>query len=760
MESKIWYNKPALEWKEGLPIGTGRLAAMVLGYIEEEKIALNHEWLWRGKTKHRDVEIRNHNLPKVRELLLDGKYEEGTLAANKAFGGDGGISDKPGRVDKYQPAGDFHFKLDQGEVNNYYRELNLDNGLVTVRYETENDTIIRQTIADLVNDLIIVRIKSMNRNLSGLFWLDRIEDKECEILKTVESNVIKMEGSFKEGNEFIVKAEFKVKNGDLVKYGDNVIQVNDASEILVFINIGTSAKGEKPEDECNRYNIPNSTWEKLMQEHLKKYSSNYGALKLELQCKEKNIPTDERIRDYRQGKEDVGLELLYFNYGRYLLYTSSANAELPANLQGKWNEDINPAWDSDYHHDINLEMNYWMAETANLHKYTDALFNHMERFIPHGKEVAKKLYNCNGVYLPLQTDPWGRATPEAFGWAVWIGAGPWLAQHMWWHYEYGLDEEFLRKRAYPFIKEVAAFYESYLIKDVKGIYQIVPSQSPENRFIGSGELPVSLCVSSTMDVQLAMDLLSHAIKGAKILGVDDDKITIWQEILDHLPKMKVGSKGQLLEWNEEFQECEPGHRHISHLFGLFPADIITENTSELWEAAKVSLENRLSTGGGHTGWSRAWTACCFARLGNGEAAKHHLKALITDFATDSLLDLHPPRIFQIEGNLGGAASVLEMIFQSYHEELDFLPALPKVWKQGKITGVRGRGGYTVNIEWKNNQLICAEIMAIKDKICKMKFKENDWVIRDEKDQLIKYTKEEKLILFEINAGEKYFISYS
>ena len=757
MNSKLWYNKPAKGWKEGLPIGTGRLAAMVLGYIEEERIALNHEWLWRGKTKYRDIEIQHYNLHKVRELLLDGKYEEGTLSCYRDFCGGGDDFENPGRVDKYQPAGDLHFKLKQGEVNNYYRELNMDTGVVTVRYETESDTIVRQTVADLVNDLLIVRIKSLNNNLSGSFWLDRIEDKDCDILKTVESNTLNMKGSFKGGNDFIVKAELRVKNGDLVHNGDNTIQVNDASEIVVFINIGTSAKGEKPEEECNRYKIPNLTWEKLLQEHLKEYSNNYGALKLELECKEKNIPTNERISDYRQGKEDVGLELLYFNYGRYLLCACSANAELPANLQGKWNEEIEPAWDCDYHHDINIQMNYWIAETGNLHKHTEVLFDYLERFIPHGKEVAKKIYNCNGIYLPITGDPWGKANPELIGWAAWIGAAPWLAQHMWWHYEYGLDEKFLRNRAYPFIKEVAAFYESYLIKDSNGIYQIIPSQSPENRFVGSGELEVSLCISSTMDIQLVMDLLIHAIKGAKILCIDENKITIWQGILDHLPKMKVGSKGQLLEWNEEFEECEPGHRHISHLFGLFPADIITENSSELWEAARVALENRLSTGGGHTGWSRAWTACCFARLGDGEKARYHLKTLITDFATDSLLDLHPPRIFQIDGNLGGAAAVLEMIFQSYHEVLDFLPALPNEWKQGKIYGIRGRGGYSVNIEWKNNQLVCAEVMAIKDKICKIKCKDNDYVIKDDQDQLIKYKKDGNLLTFEIKSGKKYFV---
>jgi alpha-L-fucosidase 2 len=759
MNNRLWYTKPASEWKEGLPVGSGRLAAMVMGTSAEERIALNHEWLWRGKTRFRDTEDRSGFLDEVRKLLLEGKYEEGTLLANQAFGGMGGVSGVPGRVDAYQPAGDLCFRLDHGPVEDYYRELDLDTAKVTVSYRTGGKKITREIIAHLIVDLIILRVKVEGGTIDGTFWLNRTEDPECKLSWGVTDQTLAMDGAFQDGIDFRVEASIRSRGGEISVIENNRFRVMGAEELLVFINIGTSAKGEAPEKECARYPVPDVSWEELLKEHVTEHGRHYGGLKLEIPLEEMDLPTDERIAAFREGSQDPGLPLLYFNYGRYLLCASSANGELPANLQGKWNEEIEPPWDCDYHHDINLQMNYWIAEAGHLQEYTEALFAHMERFVPHGRKAAKDLYGCRGIYLPLQTDAWGRSTPESFGWAVWIGAAPWLAQHMWWHYEYGLDLEFLRERAYPFIKEVAAFYEDYLIEDEEEALQIVPSQSPENRFVGSGELPVSLGVSAAMDVELAMDLLSHAVKASELLGVDEDKRALWQDMLDRLPALKIGSQGQLLEWDQEFEEVEPGHRHISHLFGLYPGDLFDpDRTPELFQAARVSLEKRLSTGGGHTGWSRAWTACCFARLGEGDKAWHHLKALIVDFATDSLLDLHPPRIFQIDGNLGGAAAVIEILLQSYHEELHFLPALPSEWPEGRVTGLRARGGYTVNLEWKEGRLVQAQIISKTDRTCTVKDFEGNLRVFDETGKPVPYRREGNLLHFPVQRGTATFVT--
>lgn len=760
MNQKLWYTTPARDWLEGLPIGTGRLAAMVMGSAKRERIALNHEWLRTGTNRFRDTQKRSHLLSHVRKLLLAGRYEEGTQAGNDAFAGKGGISGEPNRVDPYQPAGDLYFELNHGVMHDYKRTLNLKTASVGVNYAADGKQFHRQYIAHLKEDLILVRITAEGKPFDCAIWLDRLYDPECELQFSTTTNLLEMDGSIENGIDFRVESQVWNQGGETSVIQDRKLVLADTREVLIAINIGTSANNTTPEKECEKNRLSTQDWQQLFDTHIREHSRHYGGLELTLPFDEPDIPTDERMRTLRNGKSDPGLTLLYFNYGRYLLCASSANAQLPPNLQGKWNEDLHPPWECDYHHDVNLQMNYWCAEPGQLQAYTDALFTYLENFVPHAKKAARDLYGCKGIVLPIQTDQWGRATPEAYGWAVWIGAAAWLAQHFWWHFEYGQDKEFLRARAYPFIKEVATFYETYLIEDEHGVLQIVPSQSPENRFPASGDkFPVSLCVSATMDIQLAHDALSHAVKASEILNVDADKRQTWQNMLERLPEMKIGSQGQLLEWNQEFEEVEPGHRHISHLFGLFPGDQITpERTPELFQAAIKSLKRRMANSGGHTGWSRAWVACCFARIGDGDRALEHLSHLITDFATDTLLDLHPPKIFQIDGNFGGTAAVLEMLLQSYHEELHFLPALPSAWPKGKVDGLRARGGYSVNIEWQDHRLTKAEITPLKDRQCMAKTSQQSFVVKDSSGNSVPITREENRIVFNVKSGQLYTLT--
>ena len=755
--TKLWYSTPATEWKDGLPIGTGRLAAMVLGDPRAERVALNHEWLWRGANRCRDTEPRADRLAEVRELLLSGQYEEGTRKGDEAFGSVSGQQDRPNQVDAYQPAGDLCFELDHGEVTEYRRQLDLGSGLVQVEYAGDGVRYQRDYLAHLGCDLILVRIRA-SQPVSGRLWLDRVADEACLVERAATPNQLAMEGIFHRGIAFRVEARVHVRGGTVGAEG-HVLRVVGAEEILVAIDVGTSATGMAPVQECRQQILDGVDWDELVSQHQREYTDYYGGLQVQLSAPDDARPTDERMAARRGGGDDPTLPLLYFNYGRYLLVASTATAELPPNLQGKWNEDPDPPWQCDYHHDVNLQMNYWPAEAGHLQYTTEALFQHIERFVPHARKAARDLYGCDGVWFPIQSDAWGRCTPESSGWAVWTGAAAWLAQHLWWHWEYGQDEDFLRQRAYPFLKEVAAFYESYLMEDGEGQLQMVPSQSPENRFVGGGDLPVSLCVSATMDLVLVRQTLECAMTAAQILGVDEERRTQWATTCRHLPPLKVGQHGQLQEWLEDFEEVEPGHRHYSHLIGLYPGDQLDpEKTPELWEAARVSIARRLAAEGGHTGWSRAWTACFFARLGDGEAAWDHLGHLIADFATDSLLDLHPPRIFQIDGNFGGTAAILEMLLQSYGGELHLLPALPAAWPAGAARGLRARGGYEIDVEWAAGNLVRAEIRPSVDGPCTIRSGAGRFQVQDSRGNAVAGRTSGHRLIVEVQADERYVVA--
>lgn len=708
-EHVLWYRRPAAIWEEGLPIGNGRLAAMVVHEADRDRIQLNHEWLWRGVQKHRDNGYVADKLSVVREYLQKGDFARATELANRYFAGKGGLLPEKGRVDPYQTAGELVFVPEQAPL----LERSLDIA-VAEAYSTRGlksgdpcsltDGELKSKAAVSCTDhFVMLRYWGEKARFSGRLSYVRVEDAEASCLVSYTEERIRFRCSFEKGQSYQVEAVYAT-DGQICAAEDG-ITIIDAGYLEVFINIGV--EHIDIEKELKAYPLPEAGYdmESLFLRQEGRFRGMMERTMVEFPAPEKALPTDERIQRARQGEKDDALLLLFYNYGKYLLMCSSVCGELPANLQGKWNDLILPPWDCDYHFDINLEMNYWAAEQNDMGECAEALLKLCERFVPHARKAAKDLYGCRGIWFPIQADCWGRSTPESYGWAVWIGAAPWIAQHFWMHYRYSNDLGFLRERAYPFFKEVAEFYEDYLVLDEKGEYQILPSQSPENRFAGTGGFPVSIGISSAMDVQLCSDALKYAIESSALLDVDEERRKKWTEMKEHLPAFKIGADGRLLEWDWEMEEVEPGHRHFSHLYGLYPSDIFNPETRpEQYEAARRSLEFRLGQGGGHTGWSRAWTACLQARCGNGEGFYEHFSALVKDFATSSLLDLCGD-IFQIDGNLGAVAAVNEALFGCWNGKTRLLQALPKEWHAyGAVRNVKLMGGHTLSFAWKDGEV--------------------------------------------------------
>ncbi len=711
MNKRLWYKSWTEKYMEGLPIGNGRLAAMVLGRPEKLRIALNHEWLWRGENRFREFPDMSEHLPEIREALLAGDFLKGTTLANEYLGGAGGISNEACRVDPYQPAGDVWIETAVGDAVNYRRSLDLNTGLAETSFTSPSGKIIERLFVSCTDGCIVAQVTSENP-ADFTIVLSRICDPNCTIIYEPLTQGLTMKGAFKNGIAF--ETGLRIDTDGSYTVGENGVRVVDATRLVVLIQIGTDAKGNPPAEEMTWPAEKN--FDVLFARHSEAFITLRGNAVVELDIRDADdIPTDERIQLFRDGKDTV-LPLLYFEYGRYLM-VSGSSGELPLNLQGKWNEELKPAWESDYHLDINLEMCYWFTDVLGMEHASTTLFNLIERYVPYGRVMAKHLYGCRGVTFCLQTDVWGRVTPEAQGWSVWLGAAPWLGQHMFMHWRHTKNIEFLRNHCYPYLKECAAFYEDYLIEK-DGQLWILPSQSPENRFVGTGHhWPVSIGINSAMDIELVTELLRSATECARILGVDEDKVTQWNDILARLPKLTVDSIGRLNEWDIEREEVEPGHRHLSHLYGLYPSQLFESDSYE-WKAAERSLDERLSHGGGHTGWSRSWVACLMARLGRPEDVWHHFTSLISSFATVSLLDLHPPKIFQIDGNMGGAACVCEMLMQSRRGELRLLPALPVAWPKGRVENFRAQDGLSVSFSWENGvlkdcTLLPSETQALK-----------------------------------------------